>query len=101
MGADDRANVAQAYPLYAHGTDFVGHILAIGRAVAVAHEDHLLSRGYVAVFEVLYQAVQAGLAPAHLFHGHQMALVVHMQDGLDAQKGAGHRGGAGKPAPAL
>ncbi len=95
VGADDRADVADADPLYAVGFDLVHHILAVFQAVAVADKDrHLVVIFVGGGLKVFDQRIQTGAAAANLFHGDQMPLGVYMQYRFDAQQRAGHCGSA-------
>ena len=101
VGPDDGADVPLLDVGDAQGAELVHHVLAVVRAVPVADE-HRAALGVAGSgLEVLDQSVQAGTAAADLLHGHQMAVVVHVEHRLDAQQRAGHRRRAGQPSAPL
>ena len=97
VGPDHRADVALVQVGDAQRPELVHHILAVVGAVAMADEHRAPLRVAGGGLEVLDQSVQAGPAAPDLFHGDEVAVVVHMEHRLDAQQSAGHRRRAGQP----
>ena len=79
----------------------VGHKLSILQTVAVADEHGLVSQVDGRLFHPVHQGFQGGPAAPGLGHGHQLAVVIHMEHRLDLEHRAHKGGGGGDTAPPL
>src|SRR5699024_1332952 len=71
------------------------HVIRVFRAVSVADEDTVvfIAPASHLLFHHVHQRLKGFLPPSHLSHRGQMALLIHMQKGLDSGKGSHDRRG--------